>query len=374
VTALFLVIGLAAAWVAFGTVGYPLLLLALRRVAPLRVERASAFHPAVTIIVAVHDGERELAGKLENTLALDYPGPRQVIVASDGSTDGTGAVAAGFADRGVELVATASRRGKEAAQAAAIAEATGEILVFTDVGARLAPGALCALVAPLADPRIGAVSSEDRVDAAEGEGAYVRYEMALRRLESEATTLIGLSGSCFAMRRALASGWRTDLASDFRTALECARRGLRAVSEPAAQVSFRVVSDPRAEWARKVRTVRRGIAVLAAYPDLLHPRRGRAALSLWGHKVARFTSPFALLVLFGASAAAAPRSGLAALLVFAQLLLYGLGGLALVARPLRERWLPRLASFFLLVNASTLVAWAYHLSGRRAVTWQPTRR
>jgi hypothetical protein len=198
--------------------------------------------------------------------------------------------------------------------------------------------------------------------------------MALRRLESEVSTLVGLSGSCFAVRRSLCTPWPRDLASDFRIALETARRGLRAVSEPGARVRFASVEDPAREWSRKVRTVRRGIAVLATYRDLLHPRHGRAAFSLWGHKVARFTSPLALAVLLIVSAAAAPGSSAAAWLLALQVLGYGLGGLAL-ASPTRVDWLiVRLAGFFVLVNASVLTAWAYHLSGRRAVTWQPTRR
>lgn len=364
---------LSALWVAFAYLGYPALLALLARIAPRPVQSGDS-SPAVSVIIAVHNGESRLGAKLENVLSQVYPELIEVIVSSDGSDDGTGAVAEGFAERGVRLVANPERGGKEAAQAAAIERAEGEILVFTDLDARLEPGALEALVRPFADPRVGAVSSEDVVDAEGGESAYVRYEMALRRLETQAATLIGLSGSLFAVRRELAHPWPTDLASDFRTALECARRGFRAVSEPSARARFGAVEAPQAEWPRKVRTIRRGIAVLIAYRDLLHPRFGRAALALWGHKLARFTSPFALVALLLASAAAASHSPLAAALLVAQVAGYGLGVAALLLAPLRSFLLPRLAAFFLLVNASTLVAWVYHLSGRRAVTWQPTRR
>jgi cellulose synthase/poly-beta-1,6-N-acetylglucosamine synthase-like glycosyltransferase len=271
-------------------------------------------------------------------------------------------------------VRDAQRRGKEAAQAAAIGCARGEILLFTDVGAELDPDVLRQIVRPFADHSVGCVSSEDVVAAEGGEGAYVGLEMALRRLESEASTLIGLSGSCFAVRRSLCVPWPTHLASDFRIGLEATRRGMRAVSEPRARVRFSATEDPAREWSRKVRTVRRGIAVLAAYRDLLHPRHGRAAFSLWGHKVARFTSPFALLALLVACAAAAPTSPVAGSLLALQLAVYGLGGLGL-ASPLFGGWfVARLAGFFVLVNSSILTAWAYHLSGRRAVTWQPTQR
>jgi hypothetical protein len=366
-------IAAGTAWLGFAYLGYPVALLLLKRSSPRPVHKADAY-PDVTVIVAVHNGESVLRQKLEATLGLAYPGRFEVIVASDGSTDGTDAIARSLEDRGVRLVRIPERRGKEAAQAAAIERSQSEILVFTDVTAELDPRALQEIVRPFADPSIGCVSSEDVVDPQGGEGAYVRFEMALRRLESEASTLIGLSGSCFAARRALCVPWPVDLASDFRMALEATRRGMRAISEPAAGVRFTATDDPAQEWARKVRTVRRGIAVIVAYRDLLHPRYGRAAFSLWGHKLARFTSPFALVLLLVASAAAAPTSHVAASLLVLQLLAHGLGGIALASPPVARWFVARLAGFFLLVNASMLVAWAYHLSGRRAVTWQPTRR
>jgi cellulose synthase/poly-beta-1,6-N-acetylglucosamine synthase-like glycosyltransferase len=373
VTLLWAGIALGLAWLAFAYLGYPALLWLLARLAPRPVAAADAF-PPLSVIIAVHNGEGALARKLEQTLALHYPGVVEILVTSDGSTDATEAIAASYTERGVRLVRSPVRGGKESAQARAISEAKGEILVFTDVTAEVEPEALRWIARPFADATVGCVSSEDRVALEGGEGAYVRYEMALRRLESEAATIVGCSGSFFAVRRELASPWPSDLASDFRSALEAARRGLRAVSEPRARASFRTVADPRAEWQRKVRTVRRGIAVLMAYRSLLHPRHGRAALALWGHKVARFTSPFALLLVFASSALAANASSAAAALLTAQAALYGLGGLALAFEPVRRSFLARLAGFFMLVNASMLVAWARHLSGQRAVTWEPTRR
>jgi cellulose synthase/poly-beta-1,6-N-acetylglucosamine synthase-like glycosyltransferase len=372
-----LIIWLSMAWVGYAYAGYPLLLFALRWLSPmppLGSAGPEAQLPRVSIIVAVHNGARELAEKLENTLGLAYPSPLEILVSSDGSTDATVAIAEGYADRGVLVVAAQERRGKEAAQARAIARAGGEVLVFTDVGARLEPQALQNLTRPLLDPTIGSVSSEDAVAADGGEGVYTRFEMALRRLESQATTLIGLSGSLFAVRRELCTPWPTDLASDFRVALETVRRGYRAISEPTARASFRVATEPGVEWRRKVRTVRRGIAVLSAYRSLLHPRHGRAAFSIWGHKVARFTAPFALLALLLGCAVAAQASPLALALLLLQLIGYAAGSFALLGGSAARSLPVRILSFFLLVNASILVAWGYHLSGQRSVVWTPTQR
>jgi hypothetical protein len=143
---------------------------------------------------------------------------------------------------------------------------------------------------------------------------------------------------------------------------------------PEVRARFGAADDASAEWSRKVRTVQRGLAVLLAYSELLHPRHGRVALSLWGHKATRFTSPFALVLLLLASAATATASPLAALLLSAQLVAYAAGATALAVPAIDRIRIPRLLGFFLLVNGSILVAWAYHLSGRRAVIWQPTSR
>jgi cellulose synthase/poly-beta-1,6-N-acetylglucosamine synthase-like glycosyltransferase len=364
---------LALVWLGFAYLGYPLLALLLARWSPREILQGDA-QPPLSVIIAVHNGEHALRQKLEATLALEYASPIEVIVASDGSTDATDAIAREFEDRGVRLVRSEARRGKEAAQANAIQHANGEILVFTDLTAELVPDALRQIVRPFCDPDVGCVSSEDIVHSSGGERNYVSLEMWLRRLETQASTLVGLSGSFFAVRRSLASPWPEDLASDFRTALESIRRGYRAVSEPLAGARFRATEDHGVEWHRKIRTVRRGIAVLATYRALLHPRYGRAALALWGHKVARFTSPFALLGVLVGSALAAAESSFAATLLIAHLLAYGLGVLALTVREVGARSIPRLAGFFLLVNAAIVMAWFYHLSGQRAVTWQPTQR
>ncbi len=370
---LWAVVLVSLAWVGFAYAGYPLLLQLLRRLSPRPVARR-AIAPPLSILITVYNGEREIERKLERTLALDYPGEREVIVASDGSSDATDEIALSFKERGVRLVRNPERGGKESAQARAIPEARGEILVFTDTSAELAPDALREIVQPFADPSVGCVSSEDVVDPQQGEGAYVRFEMALRRLESEAATLVGLSGSFFAARRELCDPWPADLASDFRMGIEAARRGLRSVAEPRARARIPVTRQRGAEWPRKVRTFRRGIAVLAAYRGLLHPRHGRAALALLGHKAARFSSPFALAASLAASALLAPESPAAAGLLAAQLAAGALGSAALLWPALGRIRALRLLGFFLLVNAAVLRAWIHHARGERAVLWEPTRR
>src|SRR5690606_37149604 len=142
----------------------------------------------------------------------------------------------GEADRGVRLVRAVQRQGKEWAQLLAVRAAQGEILGFSDVATMIRADALRRLAGDFADPKVGAVSSEDRFVAPGGqlvgEGLYVRYEMWLRRLESGAAGLVGLSGSFFAARREVCEQWDVLASSDFNTALNSVRRGYIAISDP----------------------------------------------------------------------------------------------------------------------------------------------
>ena len=45
--------------------------------------------PSVSIVLAVHNGVLLLPRKIQNLLAIDYPNIKEIIIVSDGSTDGT---------------------------------------------------------------------------------------------------------------------------------------------------------------------------------------------------------------------------------------------------------------------------------------------
>jgi cellulose synthase/poly-beta-1,6-N-acetylglucosamine synthase-like glycosyltransferase len=126
----------------------------------------------------------------------------------------------------VQCLELEQRQGKETAQARAIQMASGDLLVFTDVATRIGGAGLRGMASALMLPGVGAVSSEDRCLTADGrpagEGLYVRYEMWLRRLESRAGGLVGLSGSLFAVRRELCDEWPSDIPSDML--VRCAPR------------------------------------------------------------------------------------------------------------------------------------------------------
>jgi len=336
--------------------------------------------PPLTTIVAARNEETRLRGKIEDLLSQDYPKDRwQIIVVSDGSTDGTADIARSFTEQGVQCLELEQRQGKETAQARAIQMASGDLLVFTDVATRIGGAGLRGMASALMLPGVGAVSSEDRFVTVDGrpagEGLYVRYEMWLRRLESRAGGLVGLSGSLFAMRRELCDEWPTDIPSDMLAALRTARRGLRAISLPHVHGLYPDLKDDSAEFARKRRTAVRGMAALAYARELLHLRRhGLFAFQLWSHKILRWGTPWFMALALLSNIALAAGSVFFTWTLLLQLLFYGLAALGALW-PTARRFAPvRIIYFFVLSNLALAVALVDYLRGQRIVQWEPSAR
>jgi cellulose synthase/poly-beta-1,6-N-acetylglucosamine synthase-like glycosyltransferase len=357
--------------------GYPLVLWVLGKLRSRDVGKREIF-PTVTIVIAARNEADKIRQKLEHTLALAYPTERlEVLVASDASDDGTDEIAKEYAGRGVTVVRAPQRNGKEYVQGLAVAAATGDIVVFTDAATVLEPDTLRNLVQNFADPTIGAVSTEDfLVDSAgnpTAEGVYVKYEMWVRRLESRFHSLVGLSGSCFAIRRELCRPWPANLASDFRAALQTARAGYRSITDPSVRGRFVAVMSTNAEMRRKIRTFLRGITVLMNNLDLLNPlRHGRFAFQLASHKLLRFLAPLLLLTALGASGLAGTTT--LHTLFWLQVVFYLWAYVSGMVPRLQQYRLVRVAHFFTMVQCAMLVAWVKYARGQQQVTWEPSRR
>ena len=183
----------AVFWLSAGAItwthaGYPLAAAALARRRPRPVHRMGVT-PSVTVIVAAHDEERVIGRRVENLLELDYPPNRlEVVVASDGSQDGTTAAVESFVGGGARVrITDGPRAGKVAAQDAAVAETASEIVAFSDANALWARDALRMLVRNFADPEVGYVCGRlelERPDGTSRESVYWRYELWIRESES----------------------------------------------------------------------------------------------------------------------------------------------------------------------------------------------
>lgn len=360
---------------------YPLILMVM----PVRQQSTSTGDnntgwPSLSLIITVHNEETRIREKIENTLAIDYPHDHlEVIVASDFSEDATDRIVSSYADQGVRLVRADQRLGKEYAQLCAIRQANGEILVFSDVATAIPANALRSLAAAFVDERVGALSSEDRFVSNNGhvvgEGAYVKYEMWLRRLESERAGLIGLSGSFFAARSEVCADWDIYSPSDFNTALNCAKQGLVAVTVPEVVGIYRDVKDPGLEFRRKVRTVIRGLTALVRHPEVLNPfRMGLFAFQVWSHKLMRWAVPWFMLVFAILTLLLQSRGGIYQAALIAQLVFYTIALLGWLSARARKYSVVRVIFFFVQTNLALAKAVFSFLLGKRMTVWTPSQR
>jgi cellulose synthase/poly-beta-1,6-N-acetylglucosamine synthase-like glycosyltransferase len=306
--------------------------------------------PDVSLIVPAYDEEEVIADKVANALALDYPRERlQVIVASDGSSDGTAERARAA---GADLVLELPPGGKVAALNAGAEQASGEVLAFSDANSVWAPDALRQLVAPFADPEVGYVCGQVRFQNAAGdnlEGAYWRYEMAVRELESALGGVTAGNGAIYAVRKSayipLAPSGSHDLSFPFAFA----KKKQRSLYAPAARAEEKMVPTIEGEFARKRRmmvglwdiVVGEGMLSPRGYPPLF-------AFEILSHRLLRYLSPLLHLVAFVANALLL-GAGWFYVLTFAL-------QLALLAAALLGRVLPlapfRLARYYALTTAS----------------------
>ncbi len=336
--------------------------------------------PIVSLIVTAHNEEARIREKLENTLAIAYPGELlEIIIASDCSTDKTDEIVASYSQRGVRLVRADERKGKEYAQLCAIREAKGDILVFSDVATQIEPDALNKLVRHFNDPSVGAVSSEDRFVSQDGtiagEGAYVKYEMWLRRLESQRAGLVGLSGSFFAARKEICDEWDIASPSDFNTALNCAKRGLVAISVPDVVGIYSDVKSPALEYRRKLRTIIRGMTAISRHLEVLNPlKMGLFSFQVWSHKILRWAVPWFMALLLFTSALLSAQHWLYAAVLVAQLGFYALVVVGYLSQDLRSHTLIKIPYFFVQVNLAIASATVMFLRGERMTTWTPSKR
>ena len=359
--------------------GYCLVLLAISCIRS-RPVLAGDIQPTVSFVITAYNEEARIEEKIENALQQQYPRERlEIVVASDCSSDRTDEIVRSYASSAVRLIRAPERRGKEAAQKVAVSQTSGEILVFSDVATALPPQGIANIVKSFHDPTVGCVSSVDQFVDAEGnlsgEGAYVKYEMLLRRLETKVNTLVGLSGSFFAARRTVCTPWADDLQSDFNTLLNSMKAGLRGVSDSQSVGYYRNLTDEKKEYQRKVRTVLRGIAVLMRSLPMLNPfRYGMFAWQLFSHKLCRWLVPFAMIGALVSNLVLATQSAWYRVLLVEQGIFY-----VLAAAYAGCHWMPksnlfRLPSFFVLVNLSILDAWMRYVRGDRVFRWEPSKR
>ncbi len=337
-------------------VGYPLFAAALSAVRRKRVAKEDVT-PSVAVVIAAHNEESVIDRLVESLLAQDYPAERiEVVVASDGSTDGMDALleARAALDPRVRLV-RCPRGGKVAAQNAAVRTVEADVVAFADAGAVWEPDALRMLVRGLADPKVGYVAGKVAFGEPEGtnrEGLYWRYELWLRGRESALGSITGGNGAIYAVRRADYVEVDPRFGHDLTFPYVTVQRGKRAVYDSGARAWDRPARDLEDEYGRKVRMFEHCWLILLRGGML----RGVGPLylfQLFSHRVLRYASGILHLVLLGTSIALV-RSGLVYELVLAaQIALFVLAAAGRLRVPIPGAGV---AYYYVLVTWATVAA------------------
>lgn len=371
-----------AAVLAYSYVGYGLLIIGLSRLArPRRVVPPN--EPLdVTLLIAAHNEEAHIGGKVDNALRLDTGSHRlQVVVVSDGSADRTAEQVRGRASDRVRLIEIAEHHGKIAALNVALSQIHGDVVVFSDANSRIRDDALLQMLRHFGDPEVGGVCGRPAVVQSRmgllgrAEDLYWRYDSALKEAESRVGGATSAQGTLYAIRRALVTPVPDAVADDLVISLRVVAQGRRLVFEPAAVAEEEVTDKVAKEFNRRVRSTERGWRGLMVMRQLLNPARfGIYALQLFSHKMLRRLTPF-LLALFFVSSMLMLDAGPLYLLIGLGQILVVLWVALVLAVPALGQVVP--GSSMILFLAISHVAMALgvcrYFRGHRSDRWTPVR-
>ena len=368
--------------------GYPILVTILATVSPRGAPvRVASQLSSVSIIVCAHNEAAAIGAKLNSVLASVAAVPERVeiIVCDDGSTDRTAKIVA-------EIGATSTvpfrlfklpRGGKAAALRVAMAEATGEILVFSDADPLWEAATLPALLAPFGDATVGAVAGEVRGlrTARAGtwrgsEALFRRYESAIRAAEDRLFGCVSADGGLFALRAALAEPVPGDVTDDFFLSTAAVARGLRIAFAPEAAVYEVAPDGQRQHFRRRIRITVRGLTGLRRRRALLNPwRTGAYAFGLLFHKLLRRLAPLLLVPLWAALLALVAEQGSPLhLAAFGTLSALAAGTAVILLLPLKVPKLLRLPAYLGIHLGGLAIGTVLFLTGKRYTQWAPQQR
>ena len=365
--------------------GYPVVLFLLSKIKGKTETQsyAGSILPEVAIVIAAYNEEDIIKAKIENTMALDYPGEKlKIYVVADGSNDATAAIALQY--DGVTVLHQYERKGKSAAINRVMKFVKEPITVFTDANVMINTDALLALVKQYNNSKTGAVSGEkvvmhdDRAAAASTEGAYWKYESYVKRKDAELSTIVGAAGELFSVRTALFEEIAEDtLLDDFMISMSIVRKGYSVKYEPKALASEKPSFNIEEEYKRKVRIAAGGIQSIQRNLDFCNPlRHGLVSFQFLIHRVSRWTvAPVFIVAAFVANLFLIGQSSTYTAIFFLQVIFHlaALTGYYFSTRQVKVKLL-HIPFYFDFMHYCVVMSWFRYSRGKQKAVWQKATR
>ncbi len=341
--------------------------------------------PSLTVIVAAYNEQDFIEQKISNTLQLAYPQDKvKYVFVTDGSTDATPQIVAKYPQ--IQLLHSNERKGKIAAMHRTMQQITTEVVVFTDANTFLNKQALIKLSRHYANPKVGAVSGEKRVqidesaDATAGEGMYWKYESKLKTWDSELYSVVGAAGELFSVKTALYQPVPPNaVIDDFMISMLIAKKGYKIVYEPDAYASENTSENVGEELKRKIRIAAGGLQSIIWLKDLLLPiEYPLLSFQYISHRVLRWTiTPYLMILAFVLNwmlVFSQPQLILE-LLLAAQVAFYGMAllGWFFESRQVKVKLL-FIPFYFCMMNYAVMAGISRYLKGNQSVLWEKAGR
>ncbi|MBL3526130.1 MAG: glycosyltransferase [gamma proteobacterium endosymbiont of Lamellibrachia anaximandri] len=265
--------------------------------------------PFITLPLTVYNEESKIAARLDDLLAQDYPSDRlQILIASDGSDDGTEPIIQAYAEKHacIRLIQSGGRLGKSGTQNLAIGTIAHGIVVLTDADTRFEVDYLRHIGEAFLIPEVGCVTANLQFKdvgggVSQSQGYYWSYELKLRKLESRLGLLAVCSGQAMAFRKDYFVELPLNVGDDCIIPLDTVLQNAK-IKHVEKAIAYDIMEhESRREFHTRVRMTLRNWVGTWLRPNLLNPfRHPGYAFTLWSHKLLRWLGGpalFALLIL-----------------------------------------------------------------------------
>jgi len=340
--------------------------------------------PAVTVLIPAYNEADYIGPKIRNTLELNYPRHLfNVLVITDGSTDGTELIAGAFPQ--VTVLHQPERRGKAAAINRAMASIRTPVTILTDANTQLPGEAVRLLVRSFGDQSVGAVSGEKKVISSEaeelsgeGEGLYWKYESFLKWGDAQLYSVVGAAGELLAFRSELFQPLEEDtILDDFVLSMRICEQGYRVAYEPAARAVETGSADLQEEQKRKIRIAAGGFQAIGRLKKVWKMNR-ILIFQYLSHRVFRWVvaPPALILLLFSNLYLVVRDTGWwYELTALGQILFYSMAAIGWLGARTNTKWpIVYLPYYFFFMHWAVLLGLLRYLGGKQDARWEKSGR